>query len=464
MLSKLLGEKLWKIFTKGVGGQIVDTPPLHPNCFIDGQTPIFTSKGWIPIRNISIGDLVLTHKGRFRKVTQLIRTPMQKPEVTRIKISKSGYFNNFNNLTVTSNHKILIGNDWVEAGNLKVGDCISYLSSNCNRCKIKIPFYRKYCSYKCCSLDITDKQWASEEHRKLMSSKISKKNKEQYVNGERDRFKQTKKCRAVSNLRIKTDNWFNYPETRQKMIASTNTPEQRKQSSIRMKLNNPSRIPEVREKMTKSYMATMLAFPEKHPNVVMAKKGFISSLEKKMKVLLEELGQEFIHQFPIKINQFPIKQYFADFLLSKYKLVIEVDGSYWHNKSKDKDVIRQKDIENEGFMVIRFDEKDLKKPEEVKNEIKRVINNHDGKYDFLPIEIKEIKQWVIKKNRTLFNFSVEEDESYIAKGFIVHNCRCVMIPIIDPEYLPENTLGAFPGLGQIYDETGINQELLNTLE
>lgn len=33
------------------------------------------------------------------------------------------------------------------------------------------------------------------------------------------------------------------------------------------------------------------------------------------------------------------------------------------------------------------------------------------------------------KNETLWNLAVEDDESYIANGCVVHNCRSVLVPI-----------------------------------
>jgi intein/homing endonuclease len=35
------------------------------------------------------------------------------------------------------------------------------------------------------------------------------------------------------------------------------------------------------------------------------------------------------------------------------------------------------------------------------------------------------------KDRTVYNLSVAEDESYIAKGMVVHNCRCTLIAELD---------------------------------
>ena len=42
------------------------------NCFTSGITSVYTDKGWKRISSIDVGDLVLTHRGRFRKVTRLL--------------------------------------------------------------------------------------------------------------------------------------------------------------------------------------------------------------------------------------------------------------------------------------------------------------------------------------------------------------------------------------------------------
>jgi len=205
--------------------------PVHPNCFIDTQTPIYTSTGWKPIGKVEIGDLVLTHKNRFRKVYALPRTPKQKPEVTKFK------FKGDLKLSMTSNHQVMLLNgQWVEANTLKEGDKLVVLANRCKRCGKLIPYFNKYCSKTCNSLDITDKQWSD----------------------------------------------------------------------------------------TGSQINTT--------------------------------------------------------------------------------------------------------PKEVEEELARVLGNHTGEYETIDIEIEKVKRWVIKRNRTLYNLSVEEDESYMAKGIVVHNCRCMALP------------------------------------
>lgn len=43
-------------------------------------------------------------------------------------------------------------------------------------------------------------------------------------------------------------------------------------------------------------------------------------------------------------------------------------------------------------------------------------------------KIKSITKKKIE-NETLWNLAVEDDESYIANGVVVHNCRSLLIPI-----------------------------------
>ena len=107
--------------------EILPMIPLHPQCFIDPQVPVYTSKGWKPIGKVEVGDLVLTHKKRFRKVYGLPRTEKQKPEVVKITFSTGKTF------TVTANHLIRVKNGrfimWVEAGKIKEGDAVIYLGN-----------------------------------------------------------------------------------------------------------------------------------------------------------------------------------------------------------------------------------------------------------------------------------------------------------------------------------------------
>lgn len=95
-------------------------PPLHHHCLVAG-TKIVTSSGDKNIKDIKIGDKVLTHLGHYMPVTE---TMSRFPEKL-IDLHTSSY-----HVRITPNHPILLWDmyngvyKWVEAGNLNVDDMV----------------------------------------------------------------------------------------------------------------------------------------------------------------------------------------------------------------------------------------------------------------------------------------------------------------------------------------------------
>ncbi|MCS7158690.1 MAG: Hint domain-containing protein, partial [Blastocatellia bacterium] len=56
-----------------------------PYCLAPG-TLILTDRGYVPIEHIQVGDRVLSHKGRWAKVTRLYRRPYRGP-ILRLKVA-----------------------------------------------------------------------------------------------------------------------------------------------------------------------------------------------------------------------------------------------------------------------------------------------------------------------------------------------------------------------------------------
>jgi len=102
--------------------------PVHPNCFLNRRMPIYTNQGWRPFDNINIGDLVLTHKKRFRKITNRIITLKRNPEVIKIWITLgiNGY-QKTQEITLTDNHPVLTTKGWKYANELTTKNVILYL-------------------------------------------------------------------------------------------------------------------------------------------------------------------------------------------------------------------------------------------------------------------------------------------------------------------------------------------------
>lgn len=62
-------------------------------------------------------------------------------------------------------------------------------------------------------------------------------------------------------------------------------------------------------------------------------------------------------------TQYRIGKYACDFVLLQYKLIIEVDGDYWHSlpQSIKRDKIKDISLLKNGWTILRFKEKDIKK-------------------------------------------------------------------------------------------------------
>lgn len=76
-------------------------------------------------------------------------------------------------------------------------------------------------------------------------------------------------------------------------------------------------------------------------------------------------------------RQRPVLNYITDFMCKEKKLIIEVDGiTHTFEEVIKKDIVRQKNLENSGFRVIRFkDEEVLKQIESVRRTILTALEN-----------------------------------------------------------------------------------------
>jgi very-short-patch-repair endonuclease len=91
------------------------------------------------------------------------------------------------------------------------------------------------------------------------------------------------------------------------------------------------------------------------------------------KIKGKTLGYEFHRQVPID-------EFIVDFYCHELKLVIEIDG-YTHNYKFEYDSFRQKQLENFGLKIIRFDDIEIKKS---MNDVLRALEN-------IVVEISEAK-------------------------------------------------------------------------
>lgn len=362
--------------------------PIHPYCFNSPAVRIYTSRGWKRIKDIKIGDLVLTHKGRFKRVTQLhIRRCDDNERIYEIEYKTDNKNNGFVR-RITGNHPVLTSRGWKRVDELTVSDKLFTPTFICQDCGDKIQFsYYNDSALSLTCLNCKRKrsainQWKDDNFRKYMSIKTHEQMLERYKNmSYEDRLKISDKAR--------------------KTIAE------------KYKDGHPWMV-EVIKKANKTNGK---------------KKTFI---ERKLLYFCERLGVKTVTNMCLKNknNRFrnKVKCYFPDIFIPSLGIILEADGMQWH-KDKKYDENRDKDIKDIlGFDTFRFSEDDIvNHGDEVFNELQRLFNNHRGNYGIRVTEIvsiKRVKTVVRGKDRNLYNFSVEDDESYIADGIVVHNCRC----------------------------------------
>ena len=92
---------------------------------------------------------------------------------------------------------------------------------------------------------------------------------------------------------------------------------------------------------------------------------------------IEKTVCEWLTNLNIPFNtQVPISQFFADIVLQNIPLVIECDGSYWHNLPgiPERDRMRNIIMRRLGYSIIRLDENDInKRPDHCIKRINRLI-------------------------------------------------------------------------------------------
>lgn len=124
-------------------------PPVHPNCFLGNEGRVLTDKGWRQIKDVGIGDMVLTHKLQFKKVVNTLNWDMTLYRRDYYTVQTN---DNAQELAVTPDHQF-----WTTGGLKAVKDIdpnkdeLIKLTQNCvfcsNRMDIQSP--KLFCSPRC---------------------------------------------------------------------------------------------------------------------------------------------------------------------------------------------------------------------------------------------------------------------------------------------------------------------------
>ena len=108
--------------------------PTHPNCFVDGNVRVLTSTGYKKIREINVGESVLTHMGRFKTVTHTLSEYNKRYAGDIYTIAYKGQYGKLKKLRVTPEHKFLTQEGWKRADEISNEDSLRMLTLPCEDC------------------------------------------------------------------------------------------------------------------------------------------------------------------------------------------------------------------------------------------------------------------------------------------------------------------------------------------
>lgn len=395
-------------------------------CLTPG-THILTPEGQTKIQDIKVGDYVLTHKGRFRKVLETFKNPM--PEYTYKIYFESGRENQVVNdskryngtwIRATGNHPIYMADGtWKNAENIRIGDTVKCLTKKCPVCGKDIVYSKtqKYCSASCQSKDIQNKETI--KNKKINSYKetcnkrtFEDKQKLHNILSEGQKKFQKNECYIKRKLEM-TDK-ANKTIKQHFKDGTLDKEKQRRSDYLKNRWKNDS---EFREKNKIRAQETVKKMASKKRSFLEEKfEGFL--IREGLKKDIDYKTNDFL--YINKLRAYP------DFKFEKQKLIVEIDGDYWHNNPKaiKRDTYKNKIWEENGWTVVRYTGKQVNNEfEKVKDSFRRIFKNHNHEYtfgDFKVVKVEKIK--TTPKCHHVYNLHVEEDESYIAENLVVHNC------------------------------------------
>lgn len=419
-----------KAYRRGKTGKTIKKADHGPDSllsFLDPKVQIYTPDGWKAVGHLNVGDLVLTHKGRFKKIIAYKPTPYLGDEVILNLVGREHLVDAYR--TTLEHPYLLEDGTWKRAEFLKQGDRVMFLATRCGLCDKKIPYNRKFCDI--CVGKGRNARWQnpSEKTEKERSLK-SKILKDAYVTGLRDGKENFSAATMERARQMRED-----PIARKKaqdagrvLAMAVNTPEKlKRQSELMKKLHQRPgyfdylRTPEMRKKLSARCKDRM-------------EKGNLIPFNARMKDFTDIeilMRDEFSKRELYPEHNFRVRRWWIDFAFSDMKIGIECDGAYWHSSElrKKKDKYRDKKLREEGWTIFRFSDTDIKKDVSAcVDKVIRIMTNHLHMYEFCSVEIASVKVMLLKKKKLAYHFEVEEDKSYIARGLVSHNCALLGFP------------------------------------
>lgn len=357
-------------------------------CILNPHTAIYTSKGLKKIKDIKIGDLVLTHLGKFQRVSSLFKEENTEDFFYKLLLP---FNEGKRSLYVTKNHPLLTSSGWKKAENLLKTDKLIYIASKCRNCGKLVPTYNIdlkkniYCSKSCSSQLHNEfrkgklRTDLSVEARKNISLAAIKTNKRLFLEGkhisQREDFYELVQI-GLNSMSL------------EKVIAT------RKKIAYTLGKNNRNSDPE---------------------SILWESIKSIPGITRQHLFIRDKTFKRF--------STVIFHKYYFDFAIPEHKICIEVNGERFH--TAEQDLLRKKEVEEKGWRYLSFWSQQIYKDlDNCIKEVYRVLDNHEDNYEFIEGTFT-IEKVIRKKYNSTFkykyNLTVENDSSYIANGIVTHN-------------------------------------------
>lgn len=413
-------------------------------CF-DGNTKIYTSHGLKKIKNIDVGEKVLTHKGRFRKVT----TVFNKQDV----VNSFQTSLNKNLSYVTGNHPILDSDqNWTEFKDLEEKNKVSQFPSTVNNPNWEfIKTSQVFDTYTGRHSVIKDGDYcySSDKHSVPIKNKIDidydfgfliglyladgymnmSKRRITFTFNQNEKNEWPKKIESIIQDKFDFHNfqWREYDEKNAGQVSFCN-------KIIALFVDSFVRSGTGHKKglSEKSYINGSYQYFKGVINGLMTGDGYLTNTaNKSLNSISEYIVDDLIYissviGYPLvsrKIKENPKKQKIFGETFNKSKYTHTV--SFLDTRKKECSLIT--DVIDDGFRL--------------KNDAHHVY----GVEDYSVCRLENIKRNV--KECEVYNLEVEEDHSYVTEHFVVHNCDTDFETsgdsVVDPKILDwytENTV------------------------
>jgi len=364
-------------------------------CF-PANTKIKTKNGYKRIQDVKVGDYVLTHKDRYKKV---IKTLKRRYDGEFVRITLKGGQKNHLCLSATADHPLIVNGEWKKISEIQPNDKVMFLAKRCKQCNKLIPIYWNDLCKSCITSIRNKKYWSKSENKKRLiqrniQQQLGKKLRKYFDEKMKDpEFRKKFGERVSHGLKQRNKN----PEVRQKIVEHCRR--------IAQLPTNHFKNPIIHEQILK----------KAHKSLGKNHNGK-TYIEKKVEWWLKKQKIKYIPQKYFNNGE---RRFWVDFYLPDYNCIIEADGKMFHDEEKD----RQRDNELKKVFtgeILHWKEDDIRNNfEKCIQSLEQTIVKQNC---FVEMEVKKIKKWRLKKPQTVYNLSVEDDNTYIANNIVVHNC------------------------------------------